>query len=222
MTFRVTARDVQTNYVRFTVSPVDGLIPTNNNEPMILLFSGKGTSGFSGWSGKGESGFSGYSGRDGAVAGSNTQFLYNNNSAVGGANVYYTTNASIPTVRIGINQASPAAALLDVNGPVVSSEYNPSANTGTFDCALSNYTRVSWNNATINPSFTNVPASRVVEVIWEIAIGTAVTINWPNSIKWADSGTAPVLTENTTTIFVFITRNGGTTWYGSYLKNYAI
>jgi len=44
---------------------------------------------------------------------------------------------------------------------------------------------------------------------------TARTITWPSSVDWA-AATAPTLTDTSggVDVFVFITHDGGTTWYG--------
>ena len=66
-------------------------------------------------------------------------------------------------------------------------------------------------------SFSNPPASgtaytMTIEVIQD---STARTVTWPSSVDWP-SGTAPTLstTSGAVDVFVFTTRNGGTTWYG--------
>jgi hypothetical protein len=44
--------------------------------------------------------------------------------------------------------------------------------------------------------------------------GNGSTVTWPSSVDWA-GGTAPdAPASGETDIYVFWTRNGGTTWYG--------
>lgn len=95
-----------------------------------------------------------------------------------------------------------------------------SSGTLTLDLANGNIFNVSLNaNITTSPYITisNVPGSSFAGNFTLIltADGTARTITWPNSIKWP-GGTAPTLTSTNgkVDVFAFVTKDGGTTWYG--------
>ena len=68
-------------------------------------------------------------------------------------------------------------------------------------------------------TFSNPPASGTaytmsIEIIQD-ASASGFTVTWPTSVDWP-SGTAPTLTATASAkdVFVFTTRDGGTTWYG--------
>lgn len=95
--------------------------------------------------------------------------------------------------------------------------------TTNIDCSLSNYYTTSVaGNTTFTVS--NIPTSNgltyspVYSFTLEIAY-TSGTITWFSGVKWANA-TAPALTASYTSLIVFVTRDGGTTWYGSYLTNF--
>lgn len=66
-------------------------------------------------------------------------------------------------------------------------------------------------------TFSNPPSSgKVVVFTLKVIQGaTARTITWPTSVDWA-GGTAPTLStgDDDVDIFVFLTNDGGTTYYG--------
>jgi hypothetical protein len=73
-------------------------------------------------------------------------------------------------------------------------------------------------------TFTNPYASGTVTV-WSLILqmgGTAYTVNWPASVKWA-GGAAPTLSGiNKMDILSFMSYDGGTTWYGQLIgKSFA-
>jgi len=63
-----------------------------------------------------------------------------------------------------------------------------------------------------NPGANNTATVFVLKIIQD---SSARTITWPGSVDWA-GGTAPTLTatNNGVDVFVFLTRDGGTTYYG--------
>ena len=65
-------------------------------------------------------------------------------------------------------------------------------------------------------AFTNPPASGVAATLFiELAPTGSATITWPASVQWR-SGTAPTTpTSGNTSIYAFVTHDGGTTWFGS-------
>jgi hypothetical protein len=87
-----------------------------------------------------------------------------------------------------------------------------------IDCSLGNYyekTLVTSEAFTVS----NVPQGLAYSFVLEV-IHTAGTITWFSGVNWPNS-TAPILTTGLTHVFVFLTDNGGATWRGSYLTNYA-
>jgi hypothetical protein len=68
-------------------------------------------------------------------------------------------------------------------------------------------------------TFTNLPAAgtsfAITVIIRQDAGGSGYTVTWPAGTVWAE-GTAPVLSSdaNAEDVFVFMTNDGGTTWYG--------
>jgi len=96
--------------------------------------------------------------------------------------------------------------------------FTSSLATSTIDCALGTvFSHTLTESTTI--AFTNPPASgtayaMVVKIVQD-ASASGFTVTWPVSVVWPAS-TAPVLTAtaNATDMFVLLTHDGGTTWYG--------
>lgn len=88
-----------------------------------------------------------------------------------------------------------------------------------INCSTGNYfTKTISANSTF--TFSNAPASGTAYSFTLRLIHTAGTVTWPTSVKWWND-TAPTLTTGKTDLFVFSTDDGGITWRGSYLLNYA-
>lgn len=91
-----------------------------------------------------------------------------------------------------------------------------SSNTLTLDLNTASVFEVSLNQnintITINNAKASGNTSSFVLVL--VADGTARTVTWPISFKWAD-GIAPTLTSTNTKkdVFVVFTYDGGTTYY---------
>lgn len=69
----------------------------------------------------------------------------------------------------------------------------------------------------LTPTFTNPPASGAVTAyILEVTNGGSAAITWPAAITWV-SGSAPTLRASGLNLVGLITRNGGTTYYGTLL-----
>jgi hypothetical protein len=112
---------------------------------------------------------------------------------------------------------------VDITGELIVDSYNEtyaavtsSSNATTVDCEAGNtFMHTLTENTTF--TFSNPPASgtaytMTVEIIQD---STARTITWPTSVDWP-AATAPTLTATASEVdvFVFTTRDGGTTWYG--------
>lgn len=103
---------------------------------------------------------------------------------------------------------------LDVDATSVKSDSfieTHSVTTGVMDCAVSNVFSATLT-APVTFSFTNVPAvDGAYACTLELnAAGHAVT--WPTGTIWA-AATPPTLSAGKD-VFVFFTRDGGTTWHG--------
>ena len=131
---------------------------------------------------------------------------------------------------LGTSEASKAVTA-DANGDVLLSEelkaksYNETyvavtstTNATTVDCEAGNtFSHTLTENTTFtfsNPPATGTAYTMSVEIIQD-ASASGYTVTWPTSVDFPDA-TAPTLTDAASAIdvFVFATRDGGTTWYG--------
>ena len=99
--------------------------------------------------------------------------------------------------------------------------YTESINTvsGTaIDCAAGNYYTKTVTGATAF-TFTNVPTSVAYFLTIEVTCNGSNAVTWPASVKWP-ADTAPAITDGKTTLFMFVTDDGGTRWRGSSLADY--
>jgi len=114
---------------------------------------------------------------------------------------------------------------VDITGELIVDSYNEtyaavtsSSNATTVDCETGNaFSHTLTENTTF--TFSNPPASGTafsfsLELIQD-ASASGFTVTWPTSVDWP-SATAPTLTATASAkdVFVFYTRDGGTTWYG--------
>ena len=95
----------------------------------------------------------------------------------------------------------------------------PRQETGSlFDLNLSNYHYKNVVSA-VTISFTGIPSNRVYSWTLELILGGSGSITWPSSVDWP-GGTAPTIPTNKSSLFMFVTRDGGTNIYGSSLLEY--
>lgn len=114
---------------------------------------------------------------------------------------------------------------VDITGELIVDSYNEtfqavtsSAGSVTVDAHSGNsFSHTLTENTTF--TFSNPPASGVshsfsLEIIQD-ASASGFTVTWPASVQWP-SATAPTLTATASAkdVFVFYTRDGGTTYYG--------
>ena len=114
---------------------------------------------------------------------------------------------------------------VDITGELIVDSYNETyvavtstSNATTVDCEAGNtFMHTLTENTTF--TFSNPPASgtaytMTLEVIQD-ASASGYTVTWPTSVDWP-AATAPTLSAdaNAVDVFVFTTRDGGTTWYG--------
>jgi hypothetical protein len=95
---------------------------------------------------------------------------------------------------------------------------NPTAVSAlNIDCSLGNYfTKSISANSTFTVS--NVPSGVVYSLILELA-HTSGTVTWWPEVVWPD-GIAPTLINGRTSLLIFITDDGGTTFRGASVLNY--
>ena len=109
--------------------------------------------------------------------------------------------------------------MLTTGGNVAAEEYHISrvVTTATVDCDDANTFDLTLD-ASVDVEFVNAPASgtsfALSLTVKQDATGNHA-ITWPSSVVWA-GGEAPTLTAdaNAEDVFVFMTSDGGTTWYG--------
>lgn len=122
----------------------------------------------------------------------------------------FTVTDSASGAQVGINQATPVAAL-DVNGLVCGNTQALGGGTAV-NVALGNFfSKTITANTTF--TFTGAPNTRAVAFSIELTNGGDYLVTWPASVKWP-SGTAPSLTSGGVDLLSFITRDGGSTWRG--------
>lgn len=126
---------------------------------------------------------------------------------------------------LGTSEASKAVTA-DANGVVtfdngISEEYT--AVTSTTNATTvnlrdgTNFSHTLSENTTFtfsNPASSGKVSSFTLKVVQD-ASASGYTITWPTAVDWAGA-TAPTLTATASAVdyFVFITHDGGTTWYG--------
>jgi hypothetical protein len=113
----------------------------------------------------------------------------------------------------------------DVTGEFIADSYNETyaavtstSNATTVNCETGNtFSHTLTENTTF--TFSNPPASGTayamsIEIIQD-ASASGFTVTWPTSVDWP-AATAPTLTATASAkdVFVFTSRDGGTTWYG--------
>jgi hypothetical protein len=94
-----------------------------------------------------------------------------------------------------------------------------SSGTANFDCESGNTFSITLSENVTTTNFQNPPASgtgytMTIELIQD-ASASGYQMAWPTSVDWP-SATAPTPTATASgkDVFVFTTRDGGTTWYG--------
>jgi hypothetical protein len=121
------------------------------------------------------------------------------------------------------NVANTFTANQSVSGELVATSYNEnhatlSGTTPIVDCEAANVFSITLSGNTTF-TFSNPPASGTAYgfslKVTQDSGGSGYTVTWPTSVDWA-AATAPTLTAdaNGVDVFVFITHDGGTTWYG--------
>ena len=114
---------------------------------------------------------------------------------------------------------------VDITGEFIADSYNETyaavtstTNATTVSCEAGNtFSHTLTENTTF--TFSNPPAAGTayamsIEIIQD-ASASGFSVTWPSSVDWP-AATAPTLTATASAkdVFVFTTRDGGTTWYG--------
>ena len=133
----------------------------------------------------------------------------------GAAILYYDNSAKIATTSEGAY----------ITGELTADSYNEiyaavtsTSNATTVSCHNGNtFSHTLTENTTFtfsNPPATGTAYSMSVEIIQD-AGASGYTVTWPTSVDFP-AATAPTLTATASAVdvFVFTTRDGGTTWYG--------
>tara|TARA_E500000318_G_C3539680_1_gene204111 strand:+ start:349 stop:975 length:627 start_codon:yes stop_codon:yes gene_type:complete len=114
---------------------------------------------------------------------------------------------------------------VNVTGELIVDSYNEtyaavtsSSNATTVDCEAGNaFSHTLTENTTFtfsNPPTSGTAFSFSLELIQD-GSASGFTVTWPGAVDWP-AATAPTLTATASAkdVFVFYTRDGGTTWYG--------
>ena len=154
-----------------------------------------------------------------------TEFAILDGATISTAEINY-----LDITTLGTSQASKVVTA-DANGDVTlaaelkATSYNEtyaavtsSSNATTVDCEAGNaFSHTLTENTTFtfsNPPTSGTAYSFSLEIIQD-ASASGYTVTWPSSVDWP-AATAPTLTATASAkdVFVFYTRDGGTTWYG--------
>ena len=142
----------------------------------------------------------------------------------------YTDLSNTPTIPVsGTDFVAKSGGTftgdITIDGELIADSYNEtyaavtsSSNATTVNCENANsFSHTLTENTTF--TFSNPPASGTsytfsIEIIQD-ASASGYTVTWPSSVDWP-AATAPTLTATASAkdIFVFTTRDGGTTFYG--------
>ncbi len=144
----------------------------------------------------------------------------------GAVELYHDNAKKINTTATGIDVTGTLVADGgDITGEFIADSYNEtyaavtsSSNATTVSCEAGNtFMHTLTENTTF--TFSNPPASGTsytfsIEIIQDSG-ASGYTVTWPASVDWP-AATAPTLTATASAkdIFVFTTRDGGTTFYG--------
>ena len=132
------------------------------------------------------------------------------NSGIANADHVQSTGTTVGVTTI--------TTTLDVDGAYTSSVSAVAAL--DIDLSASNYfTKTIAGDSTF--TFSNPPASGTVGSFTLELTYSSGTITWPGSVYWNGTGqTAPTITAGKVQLFVFSTRDGGTTYRGAVLADY--
>ena len=135
------------------------------------------------------------------------------------------STASIPTDFVSAASGGTFGGAVDVTGEFIADSYNETyaavtstTNATTVNCEAGNTFMHTLTESTTftfsNPPVTGTAYSMSIEIIQDVS-ASGFVVTWPTSVDWP-AATAPTLTATASAkdVFVFTTRDGGTTWYG--------
>ena len=128
------------------------------------------------------------------------------------------TTVGVTTVTTANITTATVSTTLDVDGAYTSSVSAVGAL--DIDLSASNYfTKTLAGDSTF--TFSNPPASGTVGSFTLEVNYTGGDILWPGSVYWNGAGqTAPTITAGKVQLYMFVTRDGGTTYRGALLADY--
>ena len=128
------------------------------------------------------------------------------------------TTVGVTTVTTANITTATVSTTLDVDGAYTSSVSAVGAL--DIDLSASNYfTKTIAGDSTF--TFSNPPASGTVGSFTLEVNYTSGNITWPGSVYWNGAGqTAPTITAGKVQLYMFVTRDGGTTYRGALLADY--
>ena len=156
----------------------------------------------------------------------NTEFEILDGAVISTAELNYLDGVtSAIQTQIDAKMGATYTGDVDITGELIADSYNETyaavtstSNATTVNCEAGNsFSHTLTENTTF--TFSNPPASGTsytfsIEIIQD-ASASGFTVTWPASVDWP-AATAPTLTATASAkdIFVFTTRDGGTTFYG--------
>lgn len=99
-----------------------------------------------------------------------------------------------------------------------------SGTTPSVDCETGNFFQLTTSgNTTFTFDYSNIDLTTAdaYSFMLKLTAGGAHSITWPASVEWAGGQTPASPGSGETDIFVFVTADGGTTWYGALTINSA-
>jgi len=89
----------------------------------------------------------------------------------------------------------------------------------SIDCSSGNYFTKTITSGTNTFTFDNVPTTGTAFSFTLELTHTGGTAAWPAAVKWP-ADTAPSLTDGKTSLFMFVTDDGGTRWRGNAIVDF--
>ncbi len=140
-----------------------------------------------------------------------------------GGHVYVQTGDGVGTgdgggvfIRPGVSAGSGLRGATEIRGAWGSDLLNNGTIVGSYTLSpdISNFIQMVWGAAAIGTlDIGNVKTDIGVTLTLEIENGGQGTLTWGTMVEWA-GGSAPALTAAGRDLLRFMTRNGGSTWYG--------